>query len=98
MNLKPLADYLIIKPATEEAVTASGIVLPDTMDKKEKIRKGEIMKAGPGKQLESGSVAPLRVKEGDQVMYKEDWGAEKIKLEGEEYVIVRETEVIAVIE
>ncbi len=98
MNLKPLADYVLIKPAAEEAVTKSGIVLPDTMDKKEKIRKGEIIKTGPGKQLESGSVAPMHVREGNLVMYKEDWSAEKIKIEGEEYLIVRESDIIAVIE
>lgn len=97
MNLKPLSDYLIIKPLAEETMTKSGIVLPDTMDKKEKIRRGEIIKTGPGKTLESGAVMPMSIKAGDQVMYKEDWGAEKIKVEGEEYMIVRESEVIAVI-
>lgn len=98
MNLKPLADYVLIKPAAEEAVTASGIVLPDSMDKKEKIRRGEIMKAGPGKTMDNGSLQAMTVKAGDQVMYKEDWTAEKMKMDGEEYLIVRESDIIAIVE
>ncbi len=98
MNLKPLGDYVLVKPVAEEAVTASGIVLPETMDKKEKIRRGEVVATGPGKQLESGSVAPMRIKAGDKVMYKEDWSAEKIKLGGEEHLIVRESDIIALVD
>ena len=97
MNLQPLSDYVLIKPAAEEAVTASGIVLPDTMDKKEKIRKGEVVKAGPGKH-ENGALVPMSVKAGSQVMYKEDWSAEKLKIEGDEYVIVHEADIIMLVD
>ncbi len=98
MQLKPLSDYLLIKPIEEESVTKSGIVLPDTMDKKEKIRRGEVVAVGTGKVLENGSIAPMSLKVGDKVMYKEDWGAEKIKVDGEERVVIRESEAIMIIE
>ncbi len=98
MQLKPLSDYLLVKPIEEETVTASGIVLPDTMDKKEKIRRGEVVAAGPGKTLESGAVMPLAITVGTKIMYKEDWSAEKIKVDGEELVVIRESEAIMIIE
>lgn len=96
MMIKPLADYLIVRPLTEDTVTASGIVLPDTIDK-EKTEKGEVVFAGPGRILDSGSVSPMSVKVGDKVMFKK-YAPDEIKIEGEEYLVIRESDVMLVIE
>ncbi len=98
MNLTPLSDYLLVKAIEEESVTKSGIVLPDTIDKKEKIRRGEVKAAGPGKILDNGQKAPMNVKVGDTIMYKEDWSAEKMKVEGEELVVIHESDALMIIE
>jgi len=96
MNLKPLADYLIIKPLSEEMKTKSGIVLPDTIDK-EKPEKGEVVAAGAGKRLENGNVAPMSVKVGDKVMFRK-YSPDEIKVEGEDYLVIREADVMLIIE
>lgn len=96
MALRPLSDYLIVKPLTEEAVTKSGIVLPDTIDK-EKAEKGEVMFAGPGKTLDNGQVAPMAVKIGDKVMFKK-YAPDELKIDGVDYLVIRESDVMLVIE
>lgn len=96
MNLKPLADYLIIKPMTEESMTKSGIVLPDTIDK-EKPEKGEVFAAGPGKRLDNGNLSPMSVKVGDRVMFRK-YSPDEIKVDGEEYLVIRESDVMLIIE
>ena len=96
MNLKPLADYLIIKPISEEAITKSGIVLPDTIDK-EKPEKGEVVATGPGKLLDNGNLASMSVKVGDKVMFRK-YSPDEIKVEGVDYLVIRESDVMLIIE
>ncbi len=95
MKLKPLGDRLIVRPIEEEETTASGIVLPDTA--KEKPQRGKVIAVGPGKLLDDGKRATPSVKKGDEVYYGKYSGTE-IKIDGEEYVILKESDVLAVIE
>jgi chaperonin GroES len=95
MKLKPIADHVVIRPLEAEDRTAGGIVLPDTA--KEKSTKGEVIAVGTGRVLPNGKVVPLAVKEGDQVLYSKYAGSE-VKIEGKEYKIVQESEILAVID
>lgn len=95
MKLKPLSDYVVVKALSEE-VTKSGIVIPDTVDK-ERPEKGEVLAVGEGKLLENGSRGPVSVKVGDKVMFKK-YSPDEIKVDGEEYLIIRESDIIAVLE
>jgi chaperonin GroES len=94
MNIKPLYDYVVIKAMAEE-VTKSGIVLPDTISK-EKPEQGEVMAVGEGKLLENGQRAAMSVKVGDRVIFRK-YAANEMKIEGQEYLIVREGDVIAIV-
>ena len=94
MKIKPLSDRIIVKPAEAEEKTASGIIIPDTA--KEKPMKGEIMAVGPGKVADDGKVIKMELKVGDQVLYGKYSGTE-ITYEGQEYLIMRESDVYAVI-
>ena len=94
MKLKPLGDRLIVKPIEEEETTASGIVLPDTA--KEKPQKGEVLAVGNGKILENGTKLPLDVKVGNKILFGKYTGTD-IKIDGEEVLILREDEVLAVL-
>lgn len=96
MNIKPIGDRVLVKSIKEEEVTASGIVLPDTVDK-EKKAEGEIVAVGPGKLLENGSRAIMEVKVGDKVIF-EKWGGEEVKVGNEEYKILSVEKILAVIE
>lgn len=96
MNLKPLHDHVIVKPITEDEVTKAGIVLPDTVDK-EKPEKGEVVAAGPGKIMDNGQRAEMSVAVGDKVMFKK-YSPDEIKVEGEEYLIIAESDILAVLE
>lgn len=95
MNLKPLSDRLVVKPLTKEEVTASGIILPDTVEK-ERPEQGEVIAAGPGRLLDNGSVAPMAVKVGDKVVFKK-YSPDEVKVENEEYLVIAESDVLAVI-
>mgnify|MGYP001297331211 CR=1 FL=1 len=95
MTLKPLGDRLVVKPMEAEETTAGGIVLPDTA--KEKPQKGEVIAAGPGKLLDSGKIEPMEVKVGDTIYYAK-YGGTEVKIGGEEYVILRQDDVLAVLE
>jgi chaperonin GroES len=95
MALKPLADRLIVKPLEAEEVTAGGIVLPDSA--KEKPTRGEVIAAGPGKVLDNGKTVPMEVKVGDTIYYGKYAGTE-IKVGADEYVILRQDDVLAVLE
>ena len=95
MNVKPLHDNLIVKPLSDEEVTKAGIVLPDTVDK-EKPEKGEVLAIGPGKLLDNGQRAPMSVKIGDRVMFKK-YSPDEIKVDGEELLVISESDVIAII-
>jgi chaperonin GroES len=95
MAVKPLDDRVLIKQCEAEQKTAGGIVLPDTA--KEKPQRGKVVATGPGKLLDSGERGKMSLKKGDEVFYAKYSGTE-IKIEGEEYVILKETDVLAVIE
>ena len=95
MNLKPLGDRIVVKVLTREEKTKGGIVLPDTA--KEKPTEGEVMAIGTGKVLENGQKLPLEVKVGDRVIFSKYAGTE-VKVNGEEYVIFSERDVLAIIE
>jgi chaperonin GroES len=96
MKLKPLGDRLIVRAIEEEETTASGIVLPDTA--KEKPQKGKVIAAGDGKVNEdTGKRTPLDVKEGDEVLYSK-YGGTEIKVDGEDLLVLRESDVLAKVE
>jgi chaperonin GroES len=94
MNIRPLHDRVIIKRMEEERTTAGGIVIPDSAT--EKPSKGEVMAVGNGKVLDSGEVRALELKVGDQVLFGQYAGT-TVKYEGEEYLVMREEDVIAVL-
>ena len=93
MNIKPLADRVIIKALPMEEKTKSGIIMPDTA--KEKPQEGEIVAVGPGK-MEKGTRVALDVKVGDKVIYSKYAGTE-VKYDGEEYLILKESDILAVL-
>jgi chaperonin GroES len=95
MELKPLNDRVVLKRIEEEQKTAGGIIIPDTA--KEKPIQGQVMAVGSGKVMEDGSRRPLDVKAGDRVLFGKYSGTE-IKVEGEELLIMREDEILAIIE
>jgi chaperonin GroES len=92
MKLKPLGDRLIVEAVEEEATTASGLVLPDTA--KEKPQKGKVLAVGDGKINETGKRTPLDVAEGDEVVYSK-YGGTEIVVEGEDLLVLRESDVLA---
>ena len=94
LKLNPLADRVVVKPAEAEEKTKGGIILPDTA--KEKPVEGTIVAAGPGKVSDSGEVVKMAVKVGDKVLYGKYSGTE-ITIEGEEYLIMRESDIFAII-
>ena len=95
VKLQPLGDRLVVKPLAKEQVTRSGIVLPDTA--KEKPQEGEILAVGPGKVLDNGKRTSVELEVGQRILFAKYAGTE-IKLEGEEYLILRESDVMGVIE
>jgi chaperonin GroES len=95
LSLKPLGDRLVVKPIEQDEITAGGIMLPDTA--KEKPQKGEILAVGPGARNDSGERVDLDVKVGDKVLYAKYAGTE-IKLEGEKVLVLRESDILAIIE
>ncbi len=95
MNIQPLGDRIVVKPLKEEEITASGIVLPDTVDK-EKKAEGEVVAVGPGKTLESGTRSQMEVKVGDRILF-EKWGGEDVKVDGVEYKIIPQEKVLAIL-
>lgn len=94
VNVQPLGDRVVVKPLPQEEKTKGGILLPDTV--KEKPVQGEILAIGSGRVLEDGKKIPLEVKVGDKVLYGKYSGSE-IKLEGEEFVILHENEILGIL-
>ena len=92
--IKPLGERIVVKVKEKDMTTASGIVLPDTA--KEKPQEGEVVAVGTGKMLECGKVAPMEVKKGDSVIYSKYAGTE-VKIDEEEYIIVRQNDILAVV-
>ncbi|HTG80771.1 MAG TPA: co-chaperone GroES [Geobacteraceae bacterium] len=95
MKLRPMQDRIIVKRMEEETKTAGGIFIPETA--KEKPQKGEVIAVGNGKKTDDGKVIPLDVKAGDKVLFGKYAGTE-IKIEGEEYLIMREDDILGVME
>ncbi|MBU0504308.1 MAG: co-chaperone GroES [Candidatus Omnitrophota bacterium] len=95
MKMQPLGDRIVIKPLEAETKTKGGIVIPDTA--KEKPQQGEVVAVGKGKVLDSGAVQALEVKVGDKVLYGKYSGNEITTKEGEELLIMREDDILAII-
>ena len=95
MNIRPLQDRVIVERIEEETTTAGGIIIPDTVSK-EKPQEGKIIAAGKGKVTPEGKVLPLDVKEGDLVLFGKYAGSE-IKVDGVEYLIMREDDILGVV-
>jgi chaperonin GroES len=94
MNIRPLYDRIVVKRIEAEETTRSGIIIPDSA--KEKPQEGEVMALGKGKRLENGKLAALDVKVGDRILFSKYSGNET-KLEGTEYIIIREDDVLGVL-
>jgi chaperonin GroES len=95
MKVRPLNDRVLIKRLEEEEKTKGGIIIPDTA--KEKPAEGKVMAVGPGKRNEKGETMPLQVKEGDRVLFSK-YGGTDIKIEGEDYLIMREDDILGIVE
>ncbi len=95
MKIRPLQDRVIVKRVDEESKSAGGIIIPDTA--KEKPQEGKVVAVGKGKVNEDGKVTPLDVKSGDKILFGKYAGTE-IKIEGEEHLILREDDILGVIE
>ncbi len=96
MQLKPIFDNIVVKKVSMEEKTKSGIVLPDTIDK-EKPQQGEVIAVGTGKILDNGTRSQMEVKVGDKVLFRK-YAPDEIKIDGEEYLVMTQTDVIAIIE
>jgi chaperonin GroES len=95
MKFKPLQDRVLIRRLESEEKTAGGIIIPDTA--KEKPMEGEVIAVGPGTRTEDGKLHPLDVKAGDRVLFGK-WSGTEVKVDGEELVIVKESDVLGIIE
>jgi chaperonin GroES len=95
MKLRPLHDRVVVKRLEEEEKTAGGIIIPDTA--KEKPQQGKVISVGKGRIMEDGKVIPLVVKEGDRILFSKYAGTD-IKVEGDEHLIMREDDILAIFE
>ncbi len=95
MNVKPLGDRVLVQPIEQEEVKKGGIIIPDTA--KEKPQEGKVIAVGPGKRDESGKLIPMDVKKGDRVLYSK-YGGTEIKIDGKEYLIMREDDILGVLD
>ena len=94
MKIKPLGDRVLVKRLEEEEVKKGGIIIPDTA--KEKPLRAEVKAVGPGKRNKEGKIIPLEVKVGDKVLINE-YGGTEVKIDGEEYLIMREDDIMGII-
>ena len=95
MNFRPLYDRVLVQRATSETRSAGGLFIPESA--KEKPQEANVVKVGPGRTLEDGTVRPMTVKEGDRVLLSR-YPTNEVKIEGQDYVIIREDEILAVVE
>ena len=95
MKFRPLHDRVVVRRIEEDTKTAGGIIIPDTA--KEKPMQGEIIAVGPGARDESGKLVPLDVKKGDRVLFGK-WSGTEVKIDGEELLIMKESDILGVIE
>lgn len=93
MAIRPLHDRVLVERLEEEEKTAGGIIIPDSA--KEKPTKGKIVAVGKGARNERGEIVPLEVQEGDTVLFAK-WGGQEIKLDGKEFLILKESDIIAI--
>ena len=95
MKFRPLHDRVVVRRLTAEEKTAGGIIIPDTA--KEKPMEGEVVAAGPGARNEQGQIVALDVKEGDRILFGK-WSGTEVKIDGEELLIMKESDIMGVIE
>ena len=95
MKLRPLHDRVVVRRLEEDTKTAGGIIIPDTAQ--EKPQQGEIIAAGPGARDESGKIVPLDVKKGDKILFGK-WSGTEVKLDGKELLIMKESDIMGVLE
>ena len=95
MKFRPLHDRVVVRRLEAEEKTAGGIIIPDTA--KEKPMEGEVIAVGPGARDEAGKLVPLDVKDGDRILFGK-WSGTEVKLDGEELLIMKETDIMGIIE
>jgi chaperonin GroES len=95
MKFRPLHDRVLVRRVEEEAKTAGGIIIPDTA--KEKPMQGEVLAVGPGARDEQGKLIPIGLKEGDRVLFGK-WSGTEVKIDGEELLIMKESDILGVVE
>jgi chaperonin GroES len=95
MAFRPLGDRVLIKRVEEEAKTKGGIIIPDTA--KEKPQEGEVVSVGPGARDDNGKIQPLDVKKGDRILFGK-WSGTEVKLDGEDLLIMKESDILGVLE
>ena len=95
MKIRPLQDRIVVKRVAEEEKTKGGIIIPDTA--KEKPMEGEVVAAGPGARGEDGKLQPMDLRSGDRVLFGK-WSGTEVKLDGEELIIMKESDIMGVIE
>jgi chaperonin GroES len=95
MNFRPLHDRVLVRRVEAEEKTAGGIIIPDTA--KEKPQEGEVVAAGTGAKSEDGKITPLDVKAGDRILFGK-WSGTEVKLDGEELLIMKESDIMGIIE
>ncbi|MCX6722349.1 MAG: co-chaperone GroES [Candidatus Staskawiczbacteria bacterium] len=96
MNIKPLGDHILIEPIKEEEKTKAGIFLPETANK-EKSEEGKVIAIGQGRTTPEGKIIPMQIKPGDKVLFTK-YGPSEVKVNGKEYLIASESDILAVIE
>mgnify|MGYP001580443214 CR=1 FL=1 len=96
LKARPFGDRVLVKPDAAEEMTAGGIIIPDTV-KQEKPERGRVVAVGDGKMSEDGRVLPMRVSVGDKVMFRKQYGDNEIKIDGEDYLFISETDIIAIL-
>jgi chaperonin GroES len=95
MKFRPLQDRVVVRRVESEQKTTGGIIIPDTA--KEKPQEGEVVAVGPGARNEDGERIPMEVKEGDRILFGK-WSGTEVKLDGEEYLIMKESDIMGIVE
>ena len=95
LKLRPLGDRVLVEPIEREEITASGIYVPETA--KERPQEGMVVAVGPGRKDDDGKVIPMDVKKGDRVLYAK-YGGTEVKLEEKKYLILKETDILAILD
>jgi chaperonin GroES len=95
MKFRPLHDRVVVRRLEEEERTKGGIIIPDTV--KEKPQQGEVIAVGPGARKEDGQIVPMDVKEGDRILFGK-WSGTEVKIDGEDYLIMKESDILGVLE